>query len=292
MSELNVFFRPNGVAVVGASRDPQKLGYGVLRNLLEHKYAGPIYPINRLANEILGLPVYASISDAPDPLELAILVVPAQYVEAELEKCGKRGVKAVTVISGGFREVGPEGLAREQAIKRVADQYGLLLLGPNCVGTIDTYTPINSTFVTGIPRQGEIGFVSQSGAVAAAIIDWARGAGVGFSRIVSMGNQVGVSESEMMTAVAHDPYTKVLTAYIEGVADGHAFVEAASQAAREVPVVALKVGRGAGGAKAVASHTGALAGDEAAYNAAFRRAGVLRANSLEEMFDWARALAS
>lgn len=289
--DLSVFFQPNGVAVIGASRDPQKLGHGVVRNLLEHRYTGPIYPVNRRVDQILSLQVYPAIADVPDPLDLAVIVVPAEYVEEEIRACGERGVQAVIVISGGFREVGLEGTAREEAISRAADEYGLLLLGPNCIGTIDTHTPLNTTFVTGIPRPGEIACVSQSGAIAAAIIDWARGSGVGLSRIVSLGNQAGVTEAELLTAAAADGWTRVVTAYMEGVSDGQKFIEIASEVAQKLPVVVLKVGRGSGGAKAVASHTGALAGDEAAYDAAFRRSGLLRADTLEEMLDWARALA-
>lgn len=291
MTHLSLFFRPKGVAVVGASRDPIKLGYGVVRNLVEHHYDGPIYPINPTADEIMGLRVYPSIAEAPDPLELAVIVVPSKMVPVELEACGQRGVKAVIVVSGGFREVGAEGAEREAHIKAIAQRYGMALLGPNCIGTIDTHTPLNTTFVTGQPRPGEIALVSQSGAVAAAVIDWARGSGVGFSRIVSLGNQAGVNEADMLGAIADDNRTQVVTAYIEGVSDGPAFLRAAIKVAKEIPLVALKVGRSSSGAKAVASHTGALAGTEAAYDAAFRRAGVLRASRLEEMLDWARALA-
>lgn len=291
VSDLNVFFRPTGVAVIGASRDPNKLGYGVVRNLLQHGYDGPVYPINPNADEILGLKVYPSVADAPDPLDLAVIVVPAKYVETALTECGERGVRGAIVVSGGFREIGPEGQAREARLKEIAAQYELRLLGPNCIGTIDTHTPLNTTFVTGSPRPGEIALVSQSGAVAAALIDWAVGSGVGFSRIVSLGNQADVTEAELLEAVAQDERTNVILAYIEGVADGRAFLEAASRVARHTPVIALKVGRGGSGAKAVASHTGALAGSDEAYDAAFRRAGVLRAPRLEEMLDWARALA-
>ncbi len=289
--DLSVFFRPQGVAVIGASRDPGKLGHGVVRNLVEHHYDGPIYPVNPTADDILGCHVYPSIADVPDPLDLVVIVVPAEAVAAELEAAGKRGVKGAIVVSGGFREVGPEGEAREQRLKEIAAQYGVALLGPNCIGTIDTHTPLNTTFVTGIPRPGDIALLSQSGATAAAVIDWARGSGVGFSRIVSLGNQAGVTDAQMLEAIVQNGNTAVVTAYLEGVSDGRAFLEAASRVSRQVPIVALKVGRGKSGAKAVASHTGALAGSEAAYDAAFRRAGVLRASRLEEMLDWARALA-
>ena len=290
-TNLNVFFRPRGIAVIGASRDPQKLGHGVVRNLVNYGYDGPIYPINPKANTILDLRTYTHVADAPDPLDLAILVVPAAKVPYELEQCGERGVKAAIIISGGFREVGPEGQAREREVIAIAQRYGMRLLGPNGIGSIDTHTPLNTTFVKGMPVPGGIAFLSQSGAVCAAVIDWARGAGVGFSRLVSLGNQADVNEAEMLAVIGQDTETHVITAYIEGVSDGQAFVAAASDVARRIPVLALKVGRGSGGAKAVASHTGALAGREEAYEAAFRRAGVLRASTMEELFDWGRALA-
>lgn len=289
--DLSVYFRPHGVAVIGASRDPVKLGYGVVRNLVQHHYPGPVYPVNPNADEIMDLRAYPNIASVPDPVDLAVIVVPAGVVAAELEACGKRGIKAVIVVSGGFREVGPQGLQREEQLKQIAQQYGIALLGPNCIGTIDTHTPLNTTFVTGSPVPGDIALLSQSGAIAAAVIDWARGSGVGLSRIVSLGNQAGVTESQMLEAIAGDLNTRVVIAYIEGVSDGAAFLESAQYVAQSMPVLALKVGRGSSGARAVASHTGALAGSEAAYDAAFRRAGVLRAGRLEEMLDWARALA-
>ncbi|MGQ9849800.1 MAG: acetate--CoA ligase family protein [Aggregatilineaceae bacterium] len=289
-TNLDVFFRPHGVAVIGASRDPQKLGHGVVRNLVDYGYNGPIYPINPQATEIYNLRAYPSILEAPDPLDLAILVVPAPLVPAELELCGKRGIKAAIVISGGFREVGPEGAAREAEVVRICRQYGIRLLGPNGIGSIDTHTPLNTTFVKGTPPPGDIAFLSQSGAVCAAVIDWARGAGVGFSRLVSLGNQADINEAEMLVAIGRDEQTRVITAYIEGISDGPAFV-AAAEVARRLPIITLKAGRGAGGAKAVASHTGALAGRAEAYDAAFRRAGVLRASTMEELFDWGRAMA-
>lgn len=290
-SNLDLFFRPRGVAVVGASRDPQKLGHGVVRNLVQYGYDGPIYPINPRANEIFDLKAYPSVNDAPDPLDLAILVVPAPKVPAELEACGQRGIPAAIIISGGFREVGPEGKAREEEVKRIAQEYDIRLLGPNGIGSIDTHTPLNTTFVKGMPVPGSIAFLSQSGAVCAAVIDWARGAGVGFSRLVSLGNQADANEAEMLQVIGRDSETRVITMYMEGVSEGRAFVAAASEVAQRIPVVTLKVGRGSGAARAVASHTGALAGREEAYDAAFRRAGVLRARTMEELFDWGRALA-
>jgi acetyl coenzyme A synthetase (ADP forming)-like protein len=285
------FFKPLGVAVIGASRDPHKLGYGVVRNLIEYRYQGAIYPVNPVAGEILGRACYPSIMDLPDPLDLAILILPAPVVADVVDQCGKRGIKHVIVVSGGYSETDTEGAAREEFLARVAQKHGIRIVGPNCIGTIDTHTPINTTFVVGMPQAGDIGLVSQSGAICAAVIDWALGAGVGLSRIVSLGNQVDVNETEMLAAMAEDPQTRVITAYIEGVADGRAFMQAAEETARRKPVVVLKAGQGTSGAKAVASHTGVLAGSAEAYDAAFRHSGILRANNTEELFDWARALA-
>ena len=288
---LDYFFRPRGVAIIGASRDPHKLGYGVVRNLIEYGFKGYIYPVNPIANEILGNICYSSIADVPDPVDLAIIVVPAKLVAATLEQCGKKKIKGTIVVSGGFGETGSEGKAMEGELARIAKEYEMRIIGPNCIGTIDTHTPLNTTFVIGMPQVGDIAFVSQSGAMVAAVIDWARGAGVGFSRIVSLGNQVDVNVTEMLQSVADDPQTKVITAYIEGLTEGREFMEVAEEIARNKPVVVLKAGFGKGGAKAVASHTGALAGSAEAYDAAFEHSGVLRANTMEELFDWARALA-
>lgn len=288
---LDPFFKPEGVAVVGASRNPHKLGYGVVRNLKDYRYQGPIYPINKSASEILGEQCYGTISEVPDPVDLAVIVVPAPVVPKIVEQCGERGIKHAIVISGGFSETGEEGKVLEEDLKQAARNWDINFIGPNCIGTIDTHTPVNTTFVTGMPESGEIGFCSQSGAMVASVIDWARGAGVGFSRIVSLGNQADVNETQMIEALHEDPQTKVITAYIEGVSDGKAFMESAERAARDKPFVALKGGRGKSGAKAVASHTGALAGSAEAYEAAFERSGVQQAGTMEEMFDWARALA-
>ncbi|HSG96090.1 MAG TPA: acetate--CoA ligase family protein, partial [Afifellaceae bacterium] len=288
---LDPFFNPNGIAVIGATNDPHKLGHGIVRKLIEYRYRGPIYPVNPQAAEILGRVCYPAIDKVPDPVDLAVIIVPAAAVAGVIDACGQRGIGHAIVVSGGFGETGSDGQAREEALLAAAGRHKMRIIGPNCIGTIDTHTPVNTTFVVGMPQAGDIGFVSQSGAMCAVVIDWARGAGVGFSRIASLGNQVDVSEAEMLSAMAGDPQTRVITAYIEGVADGRAFMVAAEKAARRKPLVVLKGGYGESGAKAVASHTGALAGSAEAYDAAFRRSGVLRADTMEELFDWARALA-
>ncbi len=288
---LDPFFHPSGVAIIGASTDPHKLGYGVVRNLVQYHYRGPVYPVNPTAAEILGYRCYPTIADVPDPVDLAVIIVPATGVVDVVHACGKRGIKHAVVVSGGFAETGPEGLARERALRDAAKSFGMRIIGPNCIGTIDTHTPVNTTFVIGMPQMGDIGFVSQSGAMCAVVIDWARGAAVGFSRIVSLGNQVDVNETEMLASLADDPFTKVITAYVEGVSDGRAFMTVAREAALRKPLIVLKAGYGESGARAVASHTGALAGSVEAYNAAFRECGVLNACTMEQLFDWARALA-
>ncbi len=285
------FFNPKGVAIIGASRNPHKLGYGVVRNLKNYRFSGSIYPVNRSASEILDIPCFPELSEVPDPVDLAVIVVPVKYVTDALHQCGNRGIKNAIVVSGGFSETGEEGAHREQEMLEVACQYDIRIIGPNCIGTIDTHNRVNTTFVTGMPEQGEIGFSSQSGAMVAAVIDWARGAGVGFSRIVSLGNQADVKETDMIEAISNDRHTRVITAYIEGVSDGRKFMKVAEEAARNKPFVVLKAGRGQSGAQAVVSHTGALAGSTEAYEAAFKRCGIHQAETTEEMFDWARALA-
>jgi acetate---CoA ligase (ADP-forming) len=289
---LTPFFNPKGVAIIGASNDPTKLGYGLAQNLVRSNYQGAVHFVNLKGGEMLGQPIYQHVLEVPNPVDLAAILIPAPYVADALRQCGQRGIQAVIVGSGGFREVGPEGALLEEEIVAVAQQYAIRLIGPNCIGLLDTHLPIDTTFLPPPgPTPGDVGFISHSGAICAAVIDWARGQGYGLSRLLSLGNQADVSETDMIAPVASDPYTRVLALYIEGVKSGRGFIDAARSVVFETPIIALKVGRFEGGQRAVASHTGALAGQETAYNAAFRRAGVLRADTSEEMFDQARALA-
>ena len=288
---LNLLFAPRGIAVIGASRDRTKLGYGVARNLVTSNYPGAIHFINPKADRILGQPCYPSLETAPDPIDLAVVIVPAPLVPQTIEACGQRGIRWAIIVSGGFRETNRAGAELEDQIVAIARRHGLRLIGPNCIGLIDTHVPFNTTFIKSVPNPGEIAFVSQSGAICQAVIDWGTGMGFGFSRIASLGNQADLSEAEIITALMSDPHTRVITMYLEGVKDGAQFKQAISEAAREKSLVALKVGRTAAGKRAVSSHTGALAGQETAYDVVFDRYGILRANSTEELFDWARALA-
>lgn len=288
---LEPFFNPRGVAVIGASRDPHKPGFGVVRNLRDIGFRGAIYPVNPAAREILGYACYSSVADVPDPVDLAVVIVPAEQVVEVIEQCAVRGIRHAVVASGGFSEVGPEGRSREQALVQTAQRWGMRVIGPNCIGTIDTHTPLNATFTIGTPQPGDIGLVSQSGALCVALLVWARGEGIGFSRIASLGNQADVTETEVLRDLADDPHTRVLAAYVEGLTDGRAFMEVAERISRKKPLVVLKAGQGAGGARAVRSHTGAMAGSAEAYRAAFRSCGALQAETLQDLADWARTAA-
>jgi acetyl coenzyme A synthetase (ADP forming)-like protein len=289
---LTPFFNPRGVVVVGASQDPTKLGYGLVRNLVQSRYLGAIHFVNPKGGTLFQRPIYSHVSGVPDPVDLATLLIPARFMPETLEACGQRGIRAVIINAGGFRETGPEGAALEERCLRIAQKYDMRLMGPNCIGLLDTHLPLDTTFLPPSgPTPGDVAFISHSGAICAAVVDWAHSQGFGLSRLVSLGNQADVNETDVLVPVAADRHTQVLTLYLEGVSDGRRFVEQASHVTRQKPVIALKVGRFESGRRAVASHTGALAGQENAFNAAFRRAGVMRADTNEEMFDWARALA-
>jgi acetate---CoA ligase (ADP-forming) len=286
------FFSPRGVVVIGASTAPEKLGYGVARNLIQSGYLGAIHFVSQKQGELFGHPLYTELTQVPDPVDLAILIVPPNATPKIIEECGQRGIRAAIIMSSGFREIGEEGAALEQECLDMARSYNVRLLGPNCIGTIDTHFPLDTTFLQPpMPAQGSIGFISQSGAFCAAIIDWSRGEGFGFSQLISLGNQADVNETDVLSMLAVEEHTRVITLYMESVSDGHRFVDVARNVTRHKPVVALKVGRFESGQKAAASHTGALAASDTAFDAAFEKAGILRANSAEQMFDWARALA-
>ena len=289
---ISPFFNPKGVVIVGASADPAKLGYFVARNMLRSGYAGAIHFVNLKGGELFGRPIYRSTAQVPDPVDLAVLIVPAVATPAALKEVAGRGIRAVIISSGGFREVGPEGAALESECLEIARKHDLRLIGPNCIGLIDTHLPIDTSFVTlPPPPKGDLALISQSGAVCGVIMDWAHDQGFGFSRLLSLGNEADVTETDMLPGMLEDKNTRAITFYIESIRDGRRFVEEAARAVRKKPLVAMKVGRSLSGQRAAASHTGALAGEESAYQAAFHRAGILQAATIEEMFDWAVALA-
>jgi acetyl coenzyme A synthetase (ADP forming)-like protein len=283
------FFSPQSVAVIGASRDEEKLGHGVLKNLLHYGYKGKVYPINPKADEVLGLRAYPSVLDVPGEIEMAVVVVPAPLVARVLEECGQKGVQGVVIITAGFREVGGQGLKEEKRLAEIASRYGMRIIGPNCLGLIDTLSALNATFSPSMPRRGDIAIMSQSGALLVAILDWAVAQEVGFSRVVSLGNKADVDEVDILEAWGEDPHSKVIAAYLEGVEDGKRFMEVARRVTLKMPVVVIKAGTTESGARAVSSHTGSLAGSEKAYDAALRQSGIVRAHSMEDLFDYSFA---
>ncbi len=290
---LEGFFKPNAVAIVGASAAPGKLGFTVLANVIESGFRGNIYPINPKAPSISGYKAYPSVLDLPEVPDLAVVVIPYNHVPNALRDCGEKGIKSVVVISAGFREASVEGAEREKEVIEIAKKYGIRIIGPNCLGIIDCFTPINATFAAGTPPSGNISFMSQSGALQTAILDWSLAQrDLGFSRFVSLGNKADVSEIDLMLDWVDDPKTRVILAYIEGLPKGPQFIKTAREISRHKPILVLKSGVTESGSRAVSSHTGSLAGAEKAYDAAFYQSGVLRMATLEELFNSARAFAN
>lgn len=289
---LDFFFRPRTVAVIGASADSSKLGYAVLNNLVNGGFLREgrrVYPINPRGGEILGQKVYPKVGQVPEAIDLAVVVIPYMQVPEVLRACGEKGVRGAVVISAGFREAGRDGLEREQELVQISRAYGIRLIGPNCLGVIDTSTPLNASFSAGMPPAGPMAFMSQSGALGTAILDWAQAGRLGMSKFVSLGNKADINEIDLLREWMDDDSSRVVLCYIEGLPDGQEFMRVARQVSKVKPVVAIKSGVTQAGARAVTSHTGSLAGSEQAYQAAFHQAGVLRAASLQDLFDCARA---
>ena len=288
---LQHFFAPQAVAVIGASRKPGKVGHDVLRNLVRAGFKGAIYPVNPTASEVLGLRCYASVKEVEGPVDLAVIVVPALAVAGVLEECGEKGIDSAIVISAGFKESGPEGMARERQLSEVARRRGIRVVGPNCLGIISTRVGLDASFAPAFPKPGGIAVLSQSGALATAIIDWSAQQSIGFSKFVSIGNSMDVGVIDLLRAWEDDPETKVIVAYIEGLPNGPEFIRVAREVSAKKPLLIVKSGSTQAGARAVSSHTGSLAGSERAYDAAFLQSGVIRARSVEELFDYAVAFA-
>jgi acetyl coenzyme A synthetase (ADP forming)-like protein len=288
---LEKFFTPKSVAIVGASSTKTKVGHEILQNMIDAGYPGKIFPINNKADAIAGLkcfPDLPSIGEVPD---LVVIVVPAPVVPEIMQQCGKLGVKAVIIITAGFKEVGKEGAALEQRITQTASQYGIRVIGPNCLGIIAPSQKINASFGGALPAAGGIGYLSQSGALLAAILDMANASGIGFSKLVSIGNKIDVNELDLISALGDDPETKVIAGYLESITDGNLFVRRAEQVSNTKPILLIKSGGTSVGAKAASSHTGSLAGGETAYEAGFERAGIIRCGSIEDQFQFAEAFA-
>ncbi|MDR1722212.1 MAG: acetate--CoA ligase family protein [Methanobrevibacter sp.] len=289
MNNLKEMFNPKSVAVIGASNSEGKVGYIVVDNIVKEGYDGKIYPINPKDSEIQGITAYKNVKDLPEVPDLVVVAIPSPFVNQSLEECGEVGVKNIVVITAGFKEVGGEGVKLEEEMVKIIKKYNINLVGPNSLGTIDSHTPLNTSFSQMMPPKGNIAFISQSGAMMVAIIDWSVTAGIGFSKVVSMGNKAGLSEIELLEFLADDDETAVVIAYLESVSDDEDFVRTLRKVSAKKPVVVLKSGSSAAGAEAASSHTGALAGSDVAFDTAFKQAGIFRVTTMDELFDVALA---
>lgn len=288
---LKKLFDPKSIAVIGASQQEGKVGHSVLKNLLHYGYKGKIYPINPKAEEILGVKTYSTIFAMEGEIDLAVVAIPSQFVPTVLKDCVERRIDSVIIISAGFKESGKEGSKLERELVEIIKNSSIRVLGPNCLGVIDTASSLNASFAAGMPSRGNIAFFSQSGALCTAVLDWALEEDVGFSKFISLGNKADIDEVDLLLALADDPETKVILGYLEGIQNGVRFMEVAREVSRKKPVIINKSGRTQAGARAASSHTGTLTGSETAYEAAFRQCGVIRAETLEALFDYAIAFA-
>jgi len=284
---LDYFFKPGAIAVIGASNDPMKLGYEVFKNLKKYK-DGKVYPVNVKDETVQGVKAYKNVRDIPDEVDLAVIVVPKRFVKQSIIDCGEKGVKGAVIITAGFGETGEEGKKEERELVEIAHSYGMRLIGPNCVGVMNTHNDMNATFIMDA-KKGSIAFVSQSGALGAGIVYKTVKEGIGFSKFISVGNMADLDFAELMEYLADTEEDKAIALYIEGVRDGRKFIEIAKRVTKKKPVIALKAGKSESGARAASSHTGSLAGSWKIYEAAFKQSGVLVAETIDDMLSMARA---
>jgi len=286
------FFEPASVAVIGASRTPGKVGHDVVRNLLDGGFDGDVYPVNPKAEDVLGLRCFASVTDIAGKVDLAVIAIPSKFVLSAVDDCARKGIGSVIVITAGFKESGPEGAELEKQLAEKCRQAGIRCIGPNCLGIMSPPSKMNASFGATMPRPGNIAFFSQSGALGTAILDVAVGEEIGLSRFISYGNKADVDETDLIEALGEDPRTDVILGYVESIDDGQKFMEVARRVAQRKPIVLFKSGRTSAGARAASSHTGSLAGSDSAYAAAFRQCGIIRAQNVDEFFNYARAFAA
>jgi len=286
---LDLFFDPKSVAVVGASRQKGKVGHEIVAALVAGKFPGDVFPVNPNADEVEGLKCYPNLKEIGSAPDLAVIVVPPKFAAGVMSECGQVGVKAVIIITAGFKEIGPEGKKLEDEILQIARRSGIRVIGPNCLGVMVPGKRLNASFGGELPEIGAVGYVSQSGALMTAILDIARANDIGFSTMVSIGNKADVDELELINAMARDDQTKVVAGYLESITDGDRFVRQVEIISQDKPVLLIKSGGTGAGAKAASSHTGSLAGNETAYEVIFDRAGIIRCDSVRTQFDYAQA---
>jgi acetyltransferase len=291
---LDALFRPRSVAVLGASPRPGSIGREVIRNLVAGEYRGKVFPVNPAHDVVMSMKCYPAVQDVPDPIDLAVVIVPKDMALDTIQQCGELGVRSLVIVSAGFGETGrPDGLMREQVLREMLARYGMRAAGPNCMGLINTAPEIhmNASFSRLTPAAGPISFVSQSGALGEAMLELAAERGTGISMFCSIGNRVDVDAVDLVTYWGADPRTKVIAMYVESFLDPRRFIPVARRVAREKPIVAVKAGRTAAGARAALSHTGSLVGRDVSYDALFEECGIIRVGSVTELFDVATALA-
>ncbi len=292
---MQYIFYPKSVAVLGANRVVGTVPHDLLDNILKSDFQGIVYPVSPKEPFIKGVKAYKYVIDIPDPVDLAVIVYAGSVCNLALEQCGKKGVKAAIIISAGFKEVGADGLKRENELKEIASEYGISFIGPNCLGVINTdpLSNLNASFARKMPQEGNIAFLSQSGALCTAVLDYAQGKHIGFSKFISFGNKADISEIDLLYYLKDDPKTKVILLYLEEISDGIGLMKAAKEIIAETgkPILILKSGRTTEGAAAAASHTGSLAGSDAICDVALRQAGIVRCQTIEEMFNLAIAMA-
>lgn len=288
---LDNFFHAKSIAIIGVSKDTKKVGHVILRNILDGGYKGRIFVVNPNAGEIAGLRSYPSVASIKEKIDTAIVAVPASAVLEVMGDCGKKKIRNVVIITSGFKEIGNYGL--EERLKKKLKKFRIRAIGPNCLGVFDAHSKLDSLFLPRYrmkrPKEGGISFICQSGAIGSAILDMATSRGYGFSKFVSYGNAVDIDESDLLEYMGNDRKTKVICMYIEGVRNGRKFLETAKKVSRVKPVIAIKGGITEEGSKAALSHTGSLAGSAEVYKGVFKQAGIIQVESLEEMFDSAKA---
>jgi len=293
-TNLDAIFKPKSIAVIGASNKPGSIGSVIVNNLLRFEYRGNIYPVNPKTDKIQWLRCYPTVADIPEPIDQAIIVVPRDFVKDALEQCGKQGVKGVVTITAGFKEIGGEGIVRENELIEIIKRCNMRMVGPNCYGVVNTADDIslNSTFSKLNPLRGKVAFMSQSGALGEVVIDYTNKLHLGISMFASVGNKADISDNDILRYWKDDPTTEIILLYLENIEQPGEFIELAREISRRKPIFAVKAGRTAAGARAISSHTGVLAGGDAATDAVFRQCGIIRAPSIDELFDMAMAFAN
>jgi acetyltransferase len=288
---LDAIFSPKNVAVIGATENPGSVGRTILWNLISNPFGGTVFPVNPKRASVLGIKAYPNIAAVPEPVDLAVVVTPAPTVPGVIKECVEAGVKGAIIISAGFKEIGAEGAELERQILENAKRGKMRIIGPNCLGMMNSLTGLNATFAAAMARPGNVGFITQSGALATAILDWSFTENVGFSAFVSIGSMLDVGWGDLIYYLGDDPRTESIVIYMETIGDARSFLSAAREVALVKPIIVIKPGRTEGAARAAASHTGSLTGSDEVLEAAFRRSGVLRVNTIADLFHMAEVLA-